>query len=258
MLLLPPVSTLAEWLPCMCLARSRFHLVSIYRLEFETVSKSWRDDRMKSRYQYLCLRTGITSVETNLHISCFLIGTTASSSHTICRKGTAMPRTRREFLTYSSLGMLTAALEAASAQTPGSSARSRRPAHRLHSEPRTLSVLRLPPPPLPRLKSWCQVEMRPADREQAASNWRMQMAPSYEFRVGTAQGRSRRHARARHAVESGAARLSSNATANRNAITKRKRHSFAAPPVKRLCHQATKPSPMPPWPNFRAGSKPRR
>ncbi len=26
--------------------------------------------------------------------------------------------------------------------------------------------------------------MRPADREQAASNWRMQMAPSYEFRVG--------------------------------------------------------------------------
>src|SRR5581483_10769491 len=29
-----------------------------------------------------------------------------------------------------------------------------------------------------------RVEMRPADRELAATNWRMQMAPNYEFRAG--------------------------------------------------------------------------
>src|SRR6266568_1494936 len=41
-----------------------------------------------------------------------------AKSYNLQEGNPAMPRTRREFLTYSSVGILTAALEAASAQTP--------------------------------------------------------------------------------------------------------------------------------------------
>ena len=90
-----------------------------------------------------------------------------------------MPRTRREFLTYSSLGMLTAALEAASASgqqpTPGA--------------PPAFGTANAVGPEVSaatfaQAEKLVQLEMTPSEREQAAVNWRMQMAPSYEYRVG--------------------------------------------------------------------------
>ena len=92
-----------------------------------------------------------------------------------------MPRTRREFLTYSSLGMLTAALDAASAQTPPQEPTPGAPpafgtAHAVGPEVSAATFAEA--------QKLVQVDLRPSDREQAAANWRMQMAPSYEFRVG--------------------------------------------------------------------------
>jgi Asp-tRNA(Asn)/Glu-tRNA(Gln) amidotransferase A subunit family amidase len=90
-----------------------------------------------------------------------------------------MPRSRREFLTYSSLGMLTAALEAASASgqqpTPGA--------------PPAFGTANAVGPEVSaatfaQAEKLVQVEMTPSEREEAAANWRMQMAPSYEYRVG--------------------------------------------------------------------------
>ncbi|HEY3626356.1 MAG TPA: amidase [Terracidiphilus sp.] len=92
-----------------------------------------------------------------------------------------MPRNRREFLTYSSLGLLSAALEAASAQTP-----SQQP---VPGAPPAFGTAPAVGPEVSaatfaEAQKLVQVEMRPSDREQAAANWRMQMAPSYEFRTG--------------------------------------------------------------------------
>ncbi len=90
-----------------------------------------------------------------------------------------MPRTRREFLTYSSLGMLTAALEAASAsgQTPTPGA------------PPAFGTANAVGPEVSaatfaQAEKLVQVEMTASEREEAAANWRVQMAPSYEYRVG--------------------------------------------------------------------------
>jgi Asp-tRNA(Asn)/Glu-tRNA(Gln) amidotransferase A subunit family amidase len=93
----------------------------------------------------------------------------------------AMQGTRREFLTYSSLGMLSAALEASSTQTasqvptPGAP-----PAFGTAAAvgPEVSSST------FAEAAKLVRVEMKTADREQAAANWRMQMAPLYEFRAG--------------------------------------------------------------------------
>jgi Asp-tRNA(Asn)/Glu-tRNA(Gln) amidotransferase A subunit family amidase len=95
-----------------------------------------------------------------------------------------MPGTRRDFLTYSSLGMLGSALDAASAQaqvpanqqeTPGApTAFGTSPAVGPEVSAATFAAA----------EKLVQVELTAADREQAASNWRMQMAPNYELRVG--------------------------------------------------------------------------
>jgi Asp-tRNA(Asn)/Glu-tRNA(Gln) amidotransferase A subunit family amidase len=95
-----------------------------------------------------------------------------------------MSRTRREFLTYSSLGMLSAALEAASAQTPASSSQEPTP-----GAPPAFGTASAVGPEVTaatfaQAEKLVQIELRPSDREQAANNWRMQMAPAYEFRVG--------------------------------------------------------------------------
>ena len=95
-----------------------------------------------------------------------------------------MPGTRREFLTYSSLGMLTAALEAASAQAPGPESQAQTP-----GAPPAFGTANAVGPEVTaatfaQAEKLVQVEMTPADRELAASNWRMQMAPNYELRVG--------------------------------------------------------------------------
>src|SRR3954454_21799354 len=96
-----------------------------------------------------------------------------------------MPRSRREFLTYSSLGILSTALNAtldpASAQTPAA-----------QPVPGAPPAFGTAPPVGPEVSAatfteaekLVQVDLRPSDRAQAAANWRMQMAPNYEFRVG--------------------------------------------------------------------------
>src|SRR3954471_15597301 len=92
-----------------------------------------------------------------------------------------MPQNRREFLTYSSLGMLTAALETASAQTPSQ-----------EPTPGAPPAFGTAPAVGPEVSAatfadaqkLVQADLRPSDCAQAAANWRMQMAPNYEFRVG--------------------------------------------------------------------------
>jgi Asp-tRNA(Asn)/Glu-tRNA(Gln) amidotransferase A subunit family amidase len=95
-----------------------------------------------------------------------------------------MPGTRREFLTYSSLGILSAALEAASAQAPAPENQQQTP-----GAPPAFGTANAVGPEVTadtfaQAEKLVQVEMTPADRGQAASNWRQQMAPNYEFRVG--------------------------------------------------------------------------
>ena len=95
-----------------------------------------------------------------------------------------MPPTRREFLTSSSLGMLTAALQAASAQTPDAAHPQPTP-----GAPPAFGTANAAGPEVSaatfsQAEKLVQMEMSAADRDQAAANWRMQMAPSYEYRVG--------------------------------------------------------------------------
>jgi Asp-tRNA(Asn)/Glu-tRNA(Gln) amidotransferase A subunit family amidase len=92
-----------------------------------------------------------------------------------------MSRTRREFLAYSSVGMLTAAFDAAVAQIPSSSA-----------TPGAPPAFGTAPAVGPEVSAdtfadaekLLRLELRASDRQEAAANWRMQMAPCYEFRVG--------------------------------------------------------------------------
>lgn len=95
-----------------------------------------------------------------------------------------MPATRREFLTYSSLGILGAAIDVpVEAQAPPQSQ---------PSTPGAPPAFGTAPAVGPEVSAstfadaekLVQVEMTAAEREEAASNWRMQMAPSYELRVG--------------------------------------------------------------------------
>ncbi len=91
-----------------------------------------------------------------------------------------MPGSRRQFLTRSSLGFLAAAIQAHSQpQTPqlppgAPTAFGTSPAVGPEVSPSTFAEA----------EKLVQVEMTAADRAQAASNWRMQMAPVYELRVG--------------------------------------------------------------------------
>ena len=93
-----------------------------------------------------------------------------------------MPGTRREFITYSSLGMLSAALEAAAAQAPPG----QQPTPGAPPAFGTAAAVgpEVSAATFAEAEKLVQVEMTPADREQAAVNWRMQMAPNYELRVG--------------------------------------------------------------------------
>ena len=94
-----------------------------------------------------------------------------------------MAPSRRDFLTSSSLGILATALEA-NAQTPAGQFQTLPP-----GAPPAFGTA---PPVGPQVSSatfaaaekLVQVEMTPADRAQAAENWRMQMAPLLERRTG--------------------------------------------------------------------------
>jgi Asp-tRNA(Asn)/Glu-tRNA(Gln) amidotransferase A subunit family amidase len=97
-----------------------------------------------------------------------------------------MPRTRRDFLTQSSLGLLGAAIApqvAANAQTPAA------PQAQTPGAP---TVFGTAPPVGPPVSSdtfvqagkLVQIEMTPADLAEAAGNWQQAMAPVYERRAG--------------------------------------------------------------------------
>jgi Asp-tRNA(Asn)/Glu-tRNA(Gln) amidotransferase A subunit family amidase len=94
-----------------------------------------------------------------------------------------MPGSRRDFLTYSSLGMLAAAMQA-KAQTPAGQSQDLPP-----GAPPAFGTA---PPVGPEVSSatfeeagkLVQLEMTADDRATAASNWRMQMAPLLERRTG--------------------------------------------------------------------------
>jgi len=94
-----------------------------------------------------------------------------------------MPKSRREFLASTSIALLGAAIPA-QAQTP--------PAQSTTPPPGSPSAFGTAPPVGPEVSAatfaeaekLVQVEMTAVDRAQAASNWRMQMAPVYELRTG--------------------------------------------------------------------------
>ena len=94
-----------------------------------------------------------------------------------------MPRSRREFLTYSAAGILGAALK-----TNAQTAVNQQP----DAPPGAPTAFGTAPPVGPEVSSatfaeaekLMQIEMTPADRATAAGNWRMQMAPLYERRTG--------------------------------------------------------------------------
>jgi Asp-tRNA(Asn)/Glu-tRNA(Gln) amidotransferase A subunit family amidase len=95
-----------------------------------------------------------------------------------------MPSSRREFLTYSALGLMGAAIQAPAAQVAA--------AQSTELPPGAPSAFGTSPPVGPEVSAatfaeagkLVQVEMTAADRAMAASNWRMQIAPLYEFRTG--------------------------------------------------------------------------
>ena len=94
-----------------------------------------------------------------------------------------MPRSRREFLTYSSAGMLAAAIQAR-AQVPAGQTQGLPP-----GAPPAFGTAppvgpEVSPATFAEAEKLVQVEMTAADRETAASNWRMQMAPLLERRTG--------------------------------------------------------------------------
>src|ERR1700678_719262 len=94
-----------------------------------------------------------------------------------------MPRSRREFLPYSSLGMLAAAMQAV-AQTPAGQAQELPP-----GAPPAFGTAppvgpEVSPATFAEAEKLVQLEMTAADRATAASNWRMQMAPLLERRTG--------------------------------------------------------------------------
>jgi len=97
-----------------------------------------------------------------------------------------MPGSRRDFLAQGTLGLLSVAV-AAHAQTP----QAQQPAPAVPT-PGAPPAFGTAPPVGPEVSAGTfaeaeklvQVEMTPADRAEAASNWRMQMAPLYERRTG--------------------------------------------------------------------------
>jgi Asp-tRNA(Asn)/Glu-tRNA(Gln) amidotransferase A subunit family amidase len=96
-----------------------------------------------------------------------------------------MPRSRREFLAQGSLGALAATTSRLFAQQPNTPPPQTPPP----GQPPAFGTApavgpEVSPATFVEAEKLVQVEMTPADRAVAASNWRMQMAPLYELRVG--------------------------------------------------------------------------
>src|SRR5580700_6632206 len=94
-----------------------------------------------------------------------------------------MPGSRREFLSYSSIGMLVTALRSG-ARTPAGQTQELPP-----GAPPAFGTAppvgpEVSPATFAEAEKLVQVEMTPVDRATAAGNWRMQMAPLLERRTG--------------------------------------------------------------------------
>jgi Asp-tRNA(Asn)/Glu-tRNA(Gln) amidotransferase A subunit family amidase len=94
-----------------------------------------------------------------------------------------MPRSRREFLAVTGLGLLGVAVEGRG-QTPAGPSSSLPPGAPPAWGTATAVGPGVSPATFAEAEKLMQVEMTAADRATAASNWRMQMAPVYERRVG--------------------------------------------------------------------------
>ncbi len=100
-----------------------------------------------------------------------------------------MPKTRRDFLAQSSLGLLGAAIAPQiTAQTPATAQASTPP----QTTPGAPTVFGTAPPVGPTVspatfaeaEKLVQIQMSPADRAEVAGNWQQAMAPLYERRTG--------------------------------------------------------------------------
>ena len=95
-----------------------------------------------------------------------------------------MSTSRREFVAIGSLGLLATAIPASALQSPDSQSQIPTPGAPPAfgtSQPVGPAVS---PATFAEAEKLVQVEMTPADLAQAAGNWRMQVAPLYERRVG--------------------------------------------------------------------------
>src|SRR6266536_5457103 len=95
-----------------------------------------------------------------------------------------MPKSRREFLACSALGVLGAALPLDAAQTPGSPINQQTPGAPTAFGTSAPVGPEVSATTFKEAQKLVQVEMTPSDLAQAAGNWRMQMAPLYERRTG--------------------------------------------------------------------------
>ena len=95
-----------------------------------------------------------------------------------------MPASRRDFLASSSLAALAAAFESSSlrAQAPPSQQQTPGAPTAFGTSPAVGPVVTADD--FAHAEKLVQFEMTPSEREQAAGNWRMQMAPNYELRTG--------------------------------------------------------------------------
>jgi Asp-tRNA(Asn)/Glu-tRNA(Gln) amidotransferase A subunit family amidase len=104
-------------------------------------------------------------------------------------EGTALPRSRREFLTYSALGLMSAAIEVPQEQIAAAQAPAGQTATPPPGAPPAFGTApavgpEVSPATFAEAEKLVQIEMTAADRATAASNWRMQIAPLYEMRTG--------------------------------------------------------------------------
>jgi Asp-tRNA(Asn)/Glu-tRNA(Gln) amidotransferase A subunit family amidase len=95
-----------------------------------------------------------------------------------------MSTSRREFVALGSLGLLATALPASSLQSPDSQSQTPTPGAPPAFGTSPAVGPQVSPATFAEAEKLVQVEMTPADLAQAAGNWRMQVAPLYERRVG--------------------------------------------------------------------------
>ncbi len=96
-----------------------------------------------------------------------------------------MSASRRNFLTYSSLAALGAALESSlQAQAPAQNQQQATPGAPTAFGTSPAMGPEVSTGTFAEAEKLVQFTMTPAEREQAAGNWRVQMAPNYELRVG--------------------------------------------------------------------------